>query len=582
MDRILLIEPVVIPECSNNLDNWVDEVDSYQSSLTKDADVLTIVSKLDLDKPIDQSTLNSYSMMGKKVMRWLGKSTNDHLDFSDFKKALEGLNIHMMESRVESIFNAAAIGNTKTLTLTDLEIAFMINDVCPVKVSFNSLFEIFSTFDIDNCGELNFEQFKECVHTLSYEYEGTGSSKDVAYLSYLFRKTASSGRMDFKSFSQIWCKNIADVKHILRQRGLLMRRKRSTSMISYIFTCIWINLRRREILLKEMTKSGYDDTTKFISIRTQVVDLRLARQNANDKMKRETNLLAKRQKRKTTVTTSTRKKEMSLILRGESKRTQAMMGENRMIREKLLKDCEDERLNMELMHRLKRHDQINNEMKEIHRNQTDRIILHDRNLDEVPRSLYSDQQYQSELANVKILDISRNHLEYLPESDFFFHLISVRKLCLSKNKLKEIPDEISCLRHLEIILADENSLTKLPLCIEDIKALQLLDLSSNKLKVIQDELCSLSNLRVLKLHSNQLTKLSELTGNLKQLQYIDLSNNKLCFLPSSFCSLDQLVIANFSKNCLSDLPLNIGLLKQLEEIDLAFNKLQVSRNSNGI
>lgn len=553
-----------------------DSRSSGQLMINKDDDFLTAVTHLDTSKPIGEDIIELYSSVGSKIMKQLGKSKDDTLDFHDFKRALGIMNLNVLESRVVALFNATVLGDAKRLTQTDLEIALMINDAYPAHVYFNSFYEIFASFDLDNCGRLNFEQFKECVLTMSIEEEC--DQNDIAYLAYVFQKTASTGRIDYPSFCKVWCNKLIRVNQVLSRRGLMAQNQSRgcLSSIHRIFTFIWRCLHRRDILQQLMTSPGHNVISNFGEKRTEIVELRLEIQKAKDKVSRSSKESVRKQHRKTVISASLRRKDMSLILRNEEGKTYAMMEGNRMMREKLLNDCESEKHNEDVIDRLKRQEQMNAEIEAIQRTGADRLMLQDKCLCEIPSALYCDQTSQLKLADVKVLDLSGNGLTKLPISNFFFHLISVRKLCLSRNQLKEIPDELFFLRQMEILLIQENKLTKLPSCIKNLTSLQILDLSNNILPLVQDNLCDLGNLRVLKLHSNRLTRLPEAIGNLKSLQSVDLSNNRLCILPDSFCLLGQLAIANLSNNRLSELPFQFGLLGELEDLDVSFNNIHVS------
>lgn len=65
------------------------------------------------------------------------------------------------------------------------------------------------------------------------------------------------------------------------------------------------------------------------------------------------------------------------------------------------------------------------------------------------------------LPNLEVLDLSRNHLRFLPEP--VFRLLQLRTLDVSHNKLTEIPAAAACLIHLEEINVSGNfDITDLP------------------------------------------------------------------------------------------------------------------------
>ena len=63
-------------------------------------------------------------------------------------------------------------------------------------------------------------------------------------------------------------------------------------------------------------------------------------------------------------------------------------------------------------------------------------------------------------SNLKVLDISFNSLEYLPES--ISNLESLQEFYLHGNKIKELPKAIGSLNKLKILKLSENKLTNLP------------------------------------------------------------------------------------------------------------------------
>ena len=590
-EEIKVIQPIVTKERTNTKQNdaiassWISD----RISVTNvEENFMTAITHLDVNEPINEEIIDVYATLGRKVLRVLKKSSNETngkddttknalFNYDDFKKALGIVNVNILESRAMALFNSVMVDDkSNALSRTELEIALMINDCYPTPSSFHSYYEIFSSFDLDQCSRLNFEQFRECVNAFLLE-EGRDPA-DTAYLAYLFRKRAHEGKIDYNTFCKLWCSKFADVKRILGQRGMLKQKRRKSTIrrVSRFFSSVWRHFQLRDMLRQEMMKPGHDVITQFKGVRQRVVDLRTEVQRAKDKRNRLTKETMKRQKRKGVISASRRRKDMSVILRTEAEKTFTMMEENRIMREKLLNDCEVEKQNIELINRLKKRAQMNEEMEKIFESGGDRLILRDCHLDEIPTSLYSDQRSQLKLSSIKVADLSGNEFVELPVSNFFFHLISVRKLCLSRNRLVCIPDEISLMQNAEILLIEGNRLTKLPSRIEELNSLRVLDLSNNRLESVQDELGALVNLRVLKLHSNQITKLAHTVGNLKYLHSIDLSNNKLRHLPDSFCALERLVSANLSNNYLSDLPLSFGSLVQLEDLDISFNRIKVS------
>ena len=538
--------------------------------------LVTAVSWIELGEPLNEEIMERYGSMVRRVMNQMNKNGNDTLNYIEFKMALSLANVDVLESRAIALYEVAALKKNNFMNQTDFEIALMINDTYPVHSSYVSIFELFSTFDVDRDGMLDFEQFKECVNTLSHEERS--SLKDSAFLAYLFRKNVQEGKMDFNTFVTIWCTKIADVKHVLDRRGLLKQKRSRDTLrrISGIFSSVWRYFQLKDILQQEMTKPGYDIIFQFEEVRQRIVDLRIELQRKKDKERRSSKVTTRKQKRKEAITASNRRRKGSLIIQNESRKTQMMIDENRIMREKIMKDCEDAELQIDLEYHRKKQEKLNQEALEVQRTSADRLILCNQDLTEIPTKLYTSQESRLKLSDVKILDLSRNSIMKLPDTGFLFHLGSLRKLCLSRNSLINIPDEVSCLVNLEILKVEQNYLMSIPAKLGSLKSLQILDISNNKLSSLHVELCRMSSLKILKLHSNWIKELPSSMEGLKNLQSINFSNNQIAHLPDSFCSLDNLVHVDVSKNCLKDLPFHFGNLDKLEDLDISYNCLSVS------
>ncbi len=570
------IQPLIT---SARFDERLPSVDDVKTNRDENEhSFVTALSPLDLSKPIEEDTMEQYANLVRTIMMQLNKTgDNKSLDYTDFKSALNIAGVEVLESRAMALFEATALLKQGYLmNPTDLEIALMINDSYPVNSSYIPTFELFATFDIQKCGSLTYEQFKECVNALSYEERS--NPQDSAYLTYLFRKNVQQNdKMDFGTFVEVWCSKVADIKQVLGRRGLLKRHKsRDTMMrISGFFSSVWRYFQLKDILQREMTKPGYNIITQFEEVRQLIVDMRMKLQRQKDKERRATKIAARKQQRKGAVSASKYKRQISLILHNEGRKTRAMVEENRKMREKVMKDCKDAKLKVDLEYYQRKQEKMEQEVLEIQRTSADKLILCDQKLPEIPSSLYLTRESQLRLTDIKIMDLSQNTIVRIPSKGFFFHFSSLRKLCLSRNNLESIPGEISCLTSLEILRIEENYLSEIPAQIKSVKSLQILDVSNNKLTALPEELCTLAQLKILKVHSNRITALPSLVGGLKALQSIDLSNNRLSRLPDSFCDLKCLIQVNLSNNGIIDLPFNVGHLNKLEDLDISFNSLKV-------
>ncbi|MHA2092295.1 MAG: leucine-rich repeat domain-containing protein, partial [Candidatus Kariarchaeaceae archaeon] len=96
-------------------------------------------------------------------------------------------------------------------------------------------------------------------------------------------------------------------------------------------------------------------------------------------------------------------------------------------------------------------------------------------------------------------------------------LTKLKNLCLTRNNLTKLPDDLRALITLEI-----------------------LNLAQNKLEDLSYFIGSLAHLRVLSLNINSLGTLPEMIGSLVNLEFIDLRNNPLTSLPLNMKYLSNL------------------------------------------
>ena len=572
------LQPLVTPARSHERTYDNDESKNTSGSGVGGGEqkLVTAISRVELSEPMNEEVIDRYSTLVRRIMNEMNKNGHDSLNYFEFKMALSLANVEVLESRAIALYEVTALKKNNLMDQTDFEIALMINDTYPVHSSYVSIFELFSTFDVDRDGMIDFEQFKECVNTLSHEERS--NPKDSAFLAYLFRKNAQEGKMKFNTFVTVWCTKIADVKHVLDRRGLLKQKRSRDTLrrISGFFSSVWRYFQLKDILQQEMTKPGYDIIFQFEEVRQRIVDLRIELHRKKDKEKRNSKITTRKQKRKGAITASKHRRQVSLLIQNESGKTQMMIDENRIMREKIMKDCEDAELQIDLEYHRNKQEKLNQEALEVQLTSADRLILCNQDLTKIPTKLYSSQESRLKLSDVKILDLSQNSIMELPDTGFLFHLSSLRKLCLSRNNLQKIPDEVSCLVNLEILKVEQNHLMTIPATLGSLKSLQILDVSNNNLSNLHQELFGISSLKILKLHSNRIMELPSTMGSMKNLQSINFSCNQIAHLPDSFCSSSNLVHVDVSNNSLEELPFHFGNLDKLEDLDISYNCLSVS------
>ncbi|KAK2974926.1 hypothetical protein RJ640_001897 [Escallonia rubra] len=137
------------------------------------------------------------------------------------------------------------------------------------------------------------------------------------------------------------------------------------------------------------------------------------------------------------------------------------------------------------------------------------------------------------------------NLRRLPDN---IQLVSLEKLVLSDCKrLDRFPDIQGDMDRLSELYLDGTAIKELPLSIERLKHLKLIDLSTCKfLRSLPSSICSLHSLRILRFYGcSKLSKLPENLGNLGRLEELHADGTAVIQLPPSFELLKNLKILYF-------------------------------------
>lgn len=204
----------------------------------------------------------------------------------------------------------------------------------------------------------------------------------------------------------------------------------------------------------------------------------------------------------------------------------------------------------------------------------DRLDISVRNHRSVPPEIYQSEEAQARLSYLLSLDMSKNILENLPEKNFMVWMYELRRLKLSQNRLKRIPeDEFGKLVALEIFEIESNRLESLPDTLSNLTQLQRLDVSNNQLTRFPESLGYLYQLKFLKANSNHFEFLPNSVSGLAKLEYLDLSRNHIKEIPEQFERMISLTHLDISSNKIGHLPHGIGNCSKLVYIDCSVNHI---------
>ena len=210
------------------------------------------------------------------------------------------------------------------------------------------------------------------------------------------------------------------------------------------------------------------------------------------------------------------------------------------------------------------------------------LYLYKNNIQILPDSI-------GDLANLTKLDCSSNNLNTLPDS--IGRLTNLKWLECSENNLTILPDSIRNLTNLESLELDEGFASNIYFAeslntISDLTNLKRLCIQRNDMYNLPDCIRKLTNLEVLKLDDNNLEVLPDFIGTLTNLELLSIDNNYLTTIPNSLCNLPRLRGLSIENNELRTLPENFGNLKksltslylnsnQLTTLPLSFSRISI-------
>ena len=218
--------------------------------------------------------------------------------------------------------------------------------------------------------------------------------------------------------------------------------------------------------------------------------------------------------------------------------------------------------------------------------QIESLNLTNRGLKELPpfiaslthlKFLYLDNNrliFVPEIGKLVLLEeisIENNELTLIPEA--FNHLRNLKLLNLSKNHLKCLNSSLFCgLSNLTTLWLNNCELMYLPKEIGSLKYLEKFGIKNNSLQDLPDEIGLLPKLQWLNIEKNELLYLPRQFDLLKSLNYLNLSRNKLENVPAQLFQLSNLNVLVISHNCIKSIKDDdIMGLSAMQKVDLREN-----------
>ncbi|RUS24514.1 hypothetical protein BC938DRAFT_473456 [Jimgerdemannia flammicorona] len=177
------------------------------------------------------------------------------------------------------------------------------------------------------------------------------------------------------------------------------------------------------------------------------------------------------------------------------------------------------------------------------------------------------------------LDLTANKLEFLPEDIKL--LVSLKSLNVQQNRLTSLPTELGTLTKLETLNLARNAFTSFPLAVCQLggHALRKLTLSGNFIRGLPDDIAQLGSLRELDVSQNALVSLPIVLAQLDELQELNADANQLREIPAQFAALKSIKIISVRNNLLEDFPADVLKFTMLTGLNVDGNPLTFEKLS---
>ena len=582
-------------------------------------------------------SITYYRRMARKAWDELDKVEEQAVTFDDFKRALDLVDVALIEPRAIRLFEACDLDKSGVISMAEFEVALMMHDAAPDAGVTPK--DAFRTFDVDNSGTISRTAFPRVVDALCDDERGGGGRIDsliakknkkrkkkgqaptgggkldqvLRNVMQFFNEDYSSssdddddddefsrsgdhrrrrmealfdsvdvdgsGAIDYDEFRMAWTALI-DVDSELKKRGVAAARAPAV-LRPFAFARNAATTINKRTLLRLCKEEEQREQRAFQATKDRIEELRVEARQRRDVKRRERRAIREKRAHAAARDTALRNKERNAIRMKE----QAARGRQR-TEEKIMKNrLAAEEAATQRKNRAKLATQSKDK-------ETDRIaairaagldyLTHAGTEDrEMPKDIYAGSKARLRLADVVYADLGDNKFMELPERAFLTWFASLRFLRLTNNRLIKLPeDELVALGKLEVLKIDSNSLVALPETLSQLQELRELDASNNRLGEIESSLArplpsKLSQkLRILNLASNRLATLpTGLCQHLMSLQDLRLRGNDLFELPVDLGDLVALTSLDVRSNKLHAVPESLGDLIHLKVLDLGLNQL---------
>ncbi|KAJ8598447.1 hypothetical protein CTAYLR_006876 [Chrysophaeum taylorii] len=506
-------------------------------------------------------SMSYYKRMARKAWEELDKVEEAEMDAEEFKRALDLLDVTMLEPRAIRLFEAADLDNSGFIGMTEFEVALMMHDGAPDAGLTPQ--DAFKMFDFEKKGTISRTAFPRAAASLEVAKTFPGkpeSEERRRAMEALFDVVDKdgSGEISYAEFRSAWAQ-LVDVEFELRRRGIAPAKVPKFLRAFGLATrgAMAIN---RHALLRACADEESAERRAFEDARRLVDDLRESARRKRDEKRRARAAARDKLGSSAARDTALRNKERTARLRREQAARSRHREEEKVARNRLAAERALAKRRADAQLRARSAQKEEDRVREIRAAGLDRLEATFRDLRVVPREMFASLAARERLADVVWADFGDNRLEVLPSEGFLMWFASLRYLRLANNRLVSLPGaELGKMGKLQVLRLGRNELTELPSSIGELLELRELDASINRLATLPGAISNLRMLGSLDLASNHIAAVPNgALGPLFGLRTLSLRANRLFELPDDISEAVSLTTLDLHNNRLHALPEHIG------------------------